>query len=77
MNVAPTYTGDKRALLSQISGRKVREIASEKSPYAAALYGVVHERRSAWTGEQWAEVIDELDNSTLTVGAFLTQEAAR
>lgn len=71
---------DQRALLATISNRLVRAVAAETSPYAAALYGVVLERKPArepWHDDEWKAVLDELDNSSETIGQFLAAEHAR
>jgi hypothetical protein len=71
---------DKRALLAQVSHRKVRALAAESNPFAAALFGVLLERKPAaraWDHAEWNAAIGELDASELTVGEWLEQEARR
>jgi hypothetical protein len=68
---------DKRQLLQQVSHRKVRLLAAESNPYAAALFGVVLERQVEWPLADWDAALAELDGCDLTVGEWLSKEAAR
>ncbi len=74
---SPAAIPDKRSLLRQVWQKPVRVIAAGNDPYAAALYGVLLERRSAWPASEWAAACDELEASTMTVRQFLESEASR
>ncbi len=75
--VQQTPIVDKRSLLRQVWQKPVRVIAAGNDPYAAALYGVLLERRSAWPASEWTAACDELEASTMTVRQFLESEASR
>lgn len=71
---------DNRALLAQIGHRLVRKVAAEVGPHAEALFAVVCERKPigvSWHESEWNELLEELDNSDLTIAEFLAREHAR
>jgi len=77
---ATTAAVDNRALLASIGHRRVRNVAAEVSQYAEALYNVVAERKpigEAWASDEWDALLEELDNSELTVQEFLVAEHTR
>jgi hypothetical protein len=77
--VTPGLT-DNRALLASIGSRRVRYVAGEISPFAAALLAVLLERKpreERWTDPEWQAAVEELETSDLTVAQFLAAEHAR
>lgn len=76
MSAQPHLT-DNRALLATIGHRLVRAVASETTPYSAALFGVVLQRQREWSSSEWQAALVELDESALTVSQFLTAEHQR
>jgi len=71
---------DNRALLSSIGHRRVRVVAAEIGQFADALLAVVLERKPAgepWGSQEWADVLDELDTSELSIAEFLQAEHTR
>lgn len=57
----------------RILKRKVSVIAArgDRDPYALALYTLAAGHKFNWTPEDWAAVLNKLDDSDLTVGEWL------
>lgn len=77
MAAAPHHVIDRRQFLAAVSDRRVSVLAQEQNEYAAALLGVVYERRPRWSDEQWSAAMADLLASPMTVGQFLAREASR
>ena len=57
----------------RILKRKVRVISArgDRDPYALCLYTLAAGHKFSWTPEDWAAVLDKLDNCELTVKEWL------
>lgn len=68
---------DSRALLATVGHRKVRTVAREDTPYAAALFAVVQQRQRGWQTDEWEAACNELETCELSISEWLQAEHLR